>query len=227
MEDVWDFVMIKRQPHIPGRTHGFTLVELLAVIGVIALLIAILIPTLNEARRQAKQVQCQSNMRQTGQLLLIYCENWRGYLFPPKRGAPHPPEERWPMFVFKPAVWNPPLLICPADPDPAEEHSYVLNNHLADKNIKYSSSNLGGLTPSDVIVMGEKYSGPDHPDYYMDKNDFGELVEPYRHGVKHGSNYLYMDMHVGLFRARDVKDTPGGLDPWDVPVPDPTQPSPG
>ena len=45
------------------------------------------------------------------------------------------------------------LLICPADIDPCEVHSYVLNNHLADKNIKYSSSNLGGLTPSDVIVI--------------------------------------------------------------------------
>ena len=51
-------------------------------------------------------------------------------------------------------MWNPPILLCPADPEPAEEHSYVLNNHLADHDVKYSSKNLGGLTPSDVILMG-------------------------------------------------------------------------
>jgi len=34
------------------------------------------------------------------------------------------------MFVFKPAVWNPPVMTCPEDVEPAEEHSYILNDHL-------------------------------------------------------------------------------------------------
>jgi prepilin-type N-terminal cleavage/methylation domain-containing protein/prepilin-type processing-associated H-X9-DG protein len=66
---------------LSNRRQGFTLVELLVVIGIIALLISILLPSLNRARETANRIKCGSNLRQIGQALLLY-SNENGGNFP-------------------------------------------------------------------------------------------------------------------------------------------------
>lgn len=64
------------------RASAFTLVELLVVIGIIALLVAILLPVLGKAREQANTVKCLSNMKQLVTAAQMYASENKGYILP-------------------------------------------------------------------------------------------------------------------------------------------------
>jgi prepilin-type N-terminal cleavage/methylation domain-containing protein/prepilin-type processing-associated H-X9-DG protein len=71
---------MRAQPHVHARhaSHGFTLVELLVVVGIIAVLVGLLLPAMGRARESAKRTQCMSNLRQLGMAFVMYTNENKG-----------------------------------------------------------------------------------------------------------------------------------------------------
>lgn len=104
---------------------GFTLVELLVVIGIIAVLISLLLPALGRAKEAANKTVCISNMRQLGVALNMYANDHKGML--PWPGSSDPWSESWAIALLKkkyiPQGYDAspagnggsPILYCPSD----------------------------------------------------------------------------------------------------------------
>jgi prepilin-type N-terminal cleavage/methylation domain-containing protein/prepilin-type processing-associated H-X9-DG protein len=72
--------VVHKQPTNRTRDRAFTLVELLVVIGIIAVLVAILLPALSRARLQSQRVVCATQMRELVAATVMYCNDNKGFL---------------------------------------------------------------------------------------------------------------------------------------------------
>ena len=137
-----------KHPQRNDRPAAFTLVELLVVIGIIAVLIGILLPALGRAREAASKTACLSNMRQLTTGWIMYANDHKGHLVfaetwkkdePVSSGPPHD-QDGWMLsandevsitngLLYK-YVKSMEVYRCPSDPVRANLRSYVINTAL-------------------------------------------------------------------------------------------------
>jgi prepilin-type N-terminal cleavage/methylation domain-containing protein/prepilin-type processing-associated H-X9-DG protein len=107
------FGQVGGRPREAGDGRGFTLIELLVVIAIIALLMGILLPSLNRAREQARKIACLSNMRQMGVALGAYLIDSE-YRLPPSSCHCKDPNDHW-LRILTGYTQEQLLFRCPSD----------------------------------------------------------------------------------------------------------------
>jgi len=186
-----------------SRARAFTLVELLVVIGVIAVLVGLLLPVLGNARERSRRTVCLANLRTLGHAMYLYSEAHRGRLpngNPPGRWVYSDVligfAERW--------VREPRVFWCPGDRDPMPRAIWTSNYQW----------------PNSAHVSYEFYSvwwPPEHGPMLVRMRGRAPLAWDLSGGAAHhnprkrlftnhgdaGGQVLYADGHGDWQRARD------------------------
>ena len=202
-----------------GTAGGFTLTELLVVMAIIAILTALLMPSIARAKAKAHQISCLNQMRQLTLAATMYAGDYNGEL--PQR---RPRTNAWPV-TLQPYYVNWQVLACPSDhfgivgllannADP--KRSYLINGFNDYFKVNLSPSDYQAVMqwrfahgmkvadiarPSVTVLFGEKRSGSRHVHMDIDQGKRGndlEQIEHQRHPP--GSNFAFVDGSVRLIK---------------------------
>src|SRR5260221_447971 len=212
--------MVMRQ----ALRRGFTLLELIIVIGIIALLLAILLPAMEKAREQANNLRCATNLNQIGVALLIYSNENHGHYprttYDPAAplcagtnaaapdpfggGGPQANDVTTPFFLLMrsqrvpPQIFNEPYRDELEDePEPAKDLSSRSNFTDYKKNLGYSIANP--YPSAAAVAAGYQFVNKMNPAFALaaDLNPGAGAGKNSRNHERRGQNVLFADYHGG------------------------------
>ncbi|HJN16125.1 MAG TPA: prepilin-type N-terminal cleavage/methylation domain-containing protein [Armatimonadota bacterium] len=227
--------------HWERQKRGFTLLELLIVIAIIAVLAAIMYPVFAAARAKARQVQCVSNVTQIGIALKLYADDHSGYL--PSFSQSHPSfvngltdaEKQtalpgvvtWDVSI-QDYLKSTDVLRCPDSPFSRSSRSvaiaaYVQRHEIIGGTLYFLGERLGAIPyHSHVVLLFEKGANP--PGAWGDamgenvwqshgsSADVGYKTDDFHSG---GKNICFLDGHAKRFKlgTGPFANQPGGPAP--------------
>jgi prepilin-type N-terminal cleavage/methylation domain-containing protein len=219
---------MRNAAHVSFRRAAFSLVELLIVVGIIAVLLAIVVPVMSKARNSARLVACQADVRQLIQASISYASDNEGVLplpnFKPQDSATTPgwlysatPKSSPPATppIQTGLLWkylnNPDVYHCPMDPGPWNPlnvtqplTSYLMNPYVDNKGANPSSYALRRMNPRAILFLEGDESGGASGQSWQDGAAQLDKSIATRHG-NIGASIGCFDGHTETISAGDYK----------------------
>jgi len=178
------YAQFRREP------DGFTLIEMLVAIAIIAILVSLLLPVLLSARKAAQLTNCSSNLRQVGYGFHMYSVEFRGLIPHEDNGDTQPPFDCGWYITIKDYSDNDTVFLCPSALRYKDYFSYKMNSKLESEKDPFFNIEKGTNLGQTILLFDGRI---DNQGVRKAPKGTWNMVSD-RHGTS--ANILFLDNHV-------------------------------